>query len=50
MAEWVKDLEPEEHISIFNIKNVVEQQKAINFALKMDKDKEVLLRENERLN
>ena len=48
MAEWVKDLEPEEHISIFNIKNVVEQQKAINFALKMDK--EVLLRENERLN
>ncbi len=51
LAEQAKDLEPEEHISIFNIKNVVEQQKAINFALKMEKDKNaLLLKEKESLN
>jgi uncharacterized phage infection (PIP) family protein YhgE len=42
-VERAKDFEPEEHISIFNIKNVVEQQKAINLALKMEKDKNILL-------
>lgn len=51
LAERAKNLEPEEHISIFNIKNVVEQQKAINFALKMEKDKNaLLLKEKESLN
>lgn len=51
LVERAKVLEPEEHISIFNIKNVVEQQKAINLALKMEKDKNVLLqKEKESLN
>ena len=51
LVERAKDLEPEEHISIFNIKNVVEQQKAINLALKMEKDKNYfLLKEKESLN
>ena len=51
LIERAKDLEPEEHISIFNIKNVVEQQKAINYALKMEKDKNaLLLKEKESLN
>lgn len=51
LAERAKDIEPEEHISIFNIKNVVEQQKAINYALKMEKDKNaLLLKEKESLN
>lgn len=51
LSERAKDLEPEEHISIFNIKNVVEKQKAINYALKMEKDKNVLLlKEKESLN
>lgn len=51
LVERAKDLEPEEHISIFNIKNVVEQQKAINYALKMEKDKNALLqKEKEGLN
>lgn len=51
LVERAKDLEPEEHISIFNIKNVVEQQKAINLALKMEKDKNALLqKEKESLN
>lgn len=51
LIEQAKDLEPEEHISIFNIKNVVEQQKTINLALKMEKDKNaLLLKEKESLN
>lgn len=51
LVERAKDLEPEEHISIFNIKNVVEQQRAINFALRMEKDKNALLqKEKESLN
>ncbi|BCJ95838.1 hypothetical protein acsn021_34070 [Anaerocolumna cellulosilytica] len=51
LMEQAKELEPEEHISVFNINNVVEQQKAINFALKMDKDKNALLqKEKESLN
>lgn len=51
LIEQAKDLEPEEHISIFNIKNVVGQQKAINLALKMEKDKNtLLLKEKESLN
>lgn len=51
LVERAKDLEPEERISIFNIKNVVEQQKAINLALKMEKDKNaLLLKEKESLN
>lgn len=51
LVERAKDLEPEEHISIFNINNVVEQQRAINFALRMEKDKNALLqKEKESLN
>lgn len=51
LIEQAKDLEPEEHISIFNIKNVVEQQKSINLALKMKKNKTtLLLKEKESLN
>jgi hypothetical protein len=51
LEERAKDLEPKEHISIFNIKNVVEQQKAINLVLKMERDKNaLLLKEKESLN
>lgn len=51
LVERAKVLEPEEHISIFNIKDVVEQQKTINLALKMEKDKNaLLLKEKESLN
>lgn len=51
LAEQAKDLEPEEHISIFNTKKVMEKQKAINYALKMEKDKNaLLLKEKESLN
>ena len=51
LAELAKDLEPEEHISIFNIKNVVEQQKVVNLALRMERDKCTLLeKENRCLN
>jgi hypothetical protein len=51
LAERAKDLEPEEHISIFNIKNVVEQQKAVNLALRMEREKSALLeKENRGLN
>lgn len=51
LADKAKELEPEEHISIFNIKKVLEQQKAINYILKMEKDKNALLqKEKEDLN
>ncbi len=51
LAEQAKNLEPEERISIFNTKKVMEKQKAINYALKMEKDKNtLLLKEKESLN
>lgn len=51
LAEQAKDFEPEEHISIFNTKKVMEKQRAINYALKMEKDKNaLLLKEKESLN
>ncbi|MFV0343139.1 MAG: hypothetical protein ACK5JH_09680 [Anaerocolumna sp.] len=51
LEERAKDLEPEEHISILNIQKVVEQQKSINYALKMEKDKNaLLLKEKDSLN
>lgn len=51
LADKAKELEPEEHISIFNLKKVLEQQKAINYTLKMEKDKNSLLqKEKEDLN
>ncbi len=30
LVERVKDLEPEDHINLFNVKDVIKQQKAIN--------------------
>jgi hypothetical protein len=51
LVERAKDLEPEEHINLFNVKDVIKQQKAINYALKMEKDKNsLLLKEKESLN
>jgi hypothetical protein len=51
LVERAKDLEPEEQINLFNIKDVIKQQKAINLALKMEKDKNaLLLKEKESLN
>lgn len=38
LVESAKDLVPEEHINLFNVKDVIKQQKAINYALKMEKD------------
>lgn len=50
LAERAKDLDPEEHINLFNVKDVIKQQKAINYALKMEKDKNaLLLKEKESL-
>lgn len=43
LAERAKDLEPEEHINLLNLKDVLKQQKAINLALKIEKDKNALL-------
>ncbi len=49
--ERAKDLEPEEHINLFNVKDVIKQQKAINYALKIEKDKNaLLLKEKDNLN
>lgn len=51
LAERAKDIEPEEQINLFNVKAVIKQQKAINLALKMEKDKNaLLLEEKESLN
>ncbi len=51
LAERAKDIEPEEQINLFNVKDVIKQQKAINLALKMEKDKNtLLLKEKESLN
>lgn len=51
LAERAKDLEPEEHINLFNIIDVKKQQKAINYALKLEKDKNALLqKDKESLN
>lgn len=51
LAERAKDLEPEEHITLFNIIDVKKQQKAINYALKLEKDKNALLqKDKESLN
>lgn len=51
LAERARDIEPEEQINLFNAKNVIKQQKAINIALRMEKDKNaLLLKENESLN
>ena len=51
LVERAKDLEPEEHINLFNVKDVIKQQKAINYALKNEKDKNaLLLKEKESLN
>ncbi len=51
LVERAKDLEPEEHINLFNVKDVIKQQKAINYALKMEKDKKaLLLKEKDDLN
>lgn len=43
ISERAKVLEPEEHITILNVKKVVEQQKVIHCALKQEKDKNTLL-------
>lgn len=51
LMEQAKDMEPEEHINLFNIKEVLKQQKSINYALKSEKDKNIqLLKEKESLN
>lgn len=51
LVERAKDLEPEEHINFFNVKDVIKQQKAIYYALKMEKDKNaLLLKEKDSLN
>ncbi len=51
LTERARELEPEENISFFNIKKVVEQQKAINNALKMERQNNTLLqKEKENLN
>lgn len=42
LSERAKDIEPEEHVSILNIKKVIEQQKAVNLALKMEREKNAL--------
>ena len=50
-GEVEKDLEPEEHINLFNVKDVIKQQKVINYALKMEKNKNaLLLKEKDSLN
>lgn len=43
LSERANVLEPEEHVTIFNIKAKVEDQKAIQCALKHEKDKNALL-------
>lgn len=49
-SERAKVLEPEEHITILNIKKVVGQQKVIHYALKQVKEKNALLqKEKEEL-
>lgn len=51
LVERAKDLEPEEHINLFNVKDVIKQQKAINYALKIERDKNaLLLKEKDNLN
>lgn len=51
LAERARDIEPEKQINLFNAKNVIKQQKAINIALRMEKDKNaLLLKEKESLN
>lgn len=51
LAERAKDIEPAEHITILNIKKVMEQQNAINYALKLEKEMNSLLqKEKESLN
>lgn len=51
LAERAKDLEPEEHINLFTIKDAIQKHKAINFALKLEKDNNALLqKEKESLN
>ncbi|MBH1940024.1 plasmid recombination protein [Mobilitalea sibirica] len=51
LAERAKDLEPEEHINLFNIIDVKKQQKSVNYALKLEKEKNALLqKEKESLN
>ncbi len=51
LSERAKDIEPEEHVSILNIKKVIEQHKAVNLALKMERDKNALLqKEKDELN
>lgn len=50
LAERARAIEPEEQINIFNAKEVIKNQKAINFAWKMEIDKNaILLQENENL-
>ncbi|SHO51571.1 plasmid recombination protein [Anaerocolumna xylanovorans] len=51
LAERAKDIEPEEQINLFNIKDVIKQQKAVNYALKIEREKNSLLqKEKESLN
>lgn len=51
LLERAKDLEPEEHITILNVKKTIEQQKAVNYALKYEREKNVLLqKEKDELN
>ncbi|MDF2803842.1 MAG: mobilization protein [Anaerocolumna sp.] len=50
ISERAKVLEPEEHITILNVKKVAGQQKVIHYALKQEKDKNTLLqKEKEEL-
>ena len=51
LLEMARDLEPEEHVSVLNINKLVKQQKVINLALSMERDKCILLeKENKGLN
>ena len=51
LTERARDIEPEEQINLFNAKKAIKQLNAINLALRMEKDKNVLLqKEKECLN
>lgn len=51
IAERARHLEPKEHITIFNINDVLKEQNAINVAWKNEREEKALLeREKERLN
>lgn len=43
LSERAKDLEPDEHINLFNIVDAIKDKKAVNYALKLEKDKNALL-------